>query len=117
MRRNHNLAIVLLIAFSLACASVGTSDPALVKAEDFLSNSLSVYDAAMAYHFAQSTRETPEVYATFERVRTGFPIAWKALFDGSVEYRKNPDAPKLDRLLNAAQTLLNAVAPLIPQTR
>ncbi len=49
-----------------ACATVGTSDPVVVKAEDVLTNSLSVYTAAMNYHFANSTKETPAVYKSFE---------------------------------------------------
>jgi len=112
-RFRSSLAALLLLAFATACASVGTSDPTLVRAEDLLSNSLSVYDGAMKYHFANSTREPPEVYAVFERVRTGFPTAWQGLYDGTREYKRVPDRAKLDSAIAAVRVLLDAVAPLI----
>jgi hypothetical protein len=64
----------------------------------------------MNYHFAHSKTETPGEYAALEYGRTGFPKAWKALFDGTREYKRVPDRAKLDSLLAAAQNILNAIA-------
>ncbi len=104
---------IVSMALVIGCATVGTGDPVLVKAEDVLSSSLSVYDAAMRYHFANSTKEKPAVYQTFERVRTGFPTAWKALYDGTREYKTTRDTGKLNALTGAVQKMLDDVTPLI----
>jgi hypothetical protein len=99
-----------LLSLSAACASVGTSDPTLVRAEDVLSNSLSVWDQAMKWHFANSTHESPQVYQVFEKVRINFPLAWKALYDGTIAYRTNPDRDKLEALITAVRSLLDQLA-------
>jgi len=112
MRHTARLLPILLI-LSAACASIGTSDPVLVRSEDFLSNSLIIYNQVMTYHFANSTTEKPDVYRTMEKVRTGFPTAWKALYDGSRTYKVDRDAGKLQALLDAATTILNSGSALI----
>jgi hypothetical protein len=95
---------------AVSCASVGTGDPTLVRAEDLLSNSLAIYDGAMRYHFANSTKETPQVYRIMESVRTGFPPAWKALYDGTRAYKTSPASTDLAKLMAAIQTMLDELS-------
>lgn len=100
-------AILLLVSLSAACASVGQSDPLLVRAEDLLKNSLAIYDATMSFHYKFSTHESPAVYRVLEAARINFPQAWKALFDGAAAYRKNPDASKLLILITGVEKIVN----------
>lgn len=72
------MTLTLVALLSQGCASFGTGDPVVVRAEDVLSNSLPLYSQAMAWHKAHSTEESPEVYAAFEKVRTTFPKAWRS---------------------------------------
>lgn len=112
-RRQAALAAVLILA--VACASVGTGDPVVVRAEDVLANSLSVYSTAMNYHFANSTRESPQVYKAFENFRVKFPIAWNALDSAKRQYQadKSKGSSQVDAALNALTVLLAAITPLI----
>ncbi len=117
MKKNKfSLFVVPLLVLSIACASVGTGDPLVVRAEDLLSNSRVVYDAAMAFHFAQSTTETPQVYAAFEAFRSKFPSAWDALDKAKRGYQANKLAgtASLDAAVAAITSLLESVAPLVP---
>jgi len=115
-RQRFRVPLVALLILSAACATVGTGDPVVVKAEDVLSNSLTTYQAAMSYHFANSTKESPAVYKTFEAVRLNFPEGWKNLYDTLQAYKANRTTAGADRvnaLLTALQNLVRSVAPLI----
>lgn len=105
--RRATYAILLLVFLSASCASVGQSDPLLVRADDLLVSSLDIYDATMTFHYANSARESPAVYRILEKARVDFPRAWMALYDGADEYRKNPDANKLLLLINAVNKIVN----------
>lgn len=91
-------SIVLLIgavAFALlpllvavGCASVPAgSDVVVVKAEDVLTNSLTLYDGTMDLHFKHSKSEPPEVYKALEVVRPAFPKAWRGLSTTLAAYK------------------------------
>jgi hypothetical protein len=109
------LAVPLLLVLVVSCASVGASDPLVVRAEDALSNSLSVYDGLMSVHFANSTRESPEVYRAIEAVRVKFPIAWRAVNDGKKSYRAGVtgSADKLTAALDALQAIVAQASALM----
>jgi len=113
MKRHRALA--LLIVLSIACATVGPGDATVVRAEDLLSNSLTVYSSAMSWHFTHSTQETSAVYKTFETFRVKFPIAWNALDQAKRAYKldKSKGTASLDAALNALAALVSSVAPLI----
>lgn len=111
--RTRSTALLLILALAVACASVGSGDPLVVRTEDFLSNGLAVYDNAMAYHFAHSTTESPQVYKAFETARVNFPPAWQAVKDGLAAYKVNKNAGQLEGLLSAAQSILNSITPYV----
>lgn len=112
-KRQQALAVVLLLA--VACASVGTGDQIVVRAEDVLSNSLSVYSTAMDWHFHNSTKESPQVYKALELFRVKFPIAWNALDQAKRAYQrdKRVGTAELTAALDAIAALLAAVPALI----
>lgn len=103
----------ILVVLAVACASVGGGDPVVVRAEDFLVNSLSVYDSAMKWHEQHSTQESPAAYKALEQARVNFPPAWQAAKNGVASYKINKDKAQLDRLLAAVQTILDSIAPLV----
>lgn len=116
MKRTKSLcAILLLLSLSAACATVGTGDPAVVKAEDALSNGLTFYTTAMDYHFKNSTTESPAVYKAFEAFRVQFPVAWTALDNAKREYQRNRalGTAAIDARLSALSTLIAGITPLI----
>ena len=109
-RTKHQLAAVVVALFVLnGCASTGTGDPVVVKAEDVLVNSLSVYGAAMNYHVTNSTKESPAVYAVMEAARAGFPKAWDALDKGIDGYKQDKDAAKLEKLMDAVRAIVKSL--------
>jgi hypothetical protein len=108
--------ILLLVSLSAACASTGTGDPAVVRAEDWVVNSLSTYKAAIAWHDNHSTSESPAAYKAFEGVRAKFPPAWKAVKDGVDTYKINraggiPGKLDVQALIDSAQKILDDLAP------
>ena len=109
------IAAPLLVLFLVSCASVGTSDPLIVRAEDGLTNSLSVYDGLMSYHFANSTRESAATYKAIELVRVKFPVAWRAVNDGKKAYKAGVagSGDKLIAALDALQAIVNEAATLL----
>lgn len=109
--RQRLLAALLLI--SVACASVGTGDPVVVKTEDFLTNSLSIFDNAMAWHRMHSTTETAQVYKAFENARVRFPPAWQAVKDGLAAYKVNKNQGQMEGILAYAQSILQSIAPYV----
>jgi hypothetical protein len=116
MRAARRIAApVLLLVLIVACATVGTGDPVVVRAEDTLSNSLTFYTSAMEYHFANSTKETPAVYKAFESFRVKFPIAWTALDNAKRSYQRNKSlgSASVDAALGALSELISAITPLL----
>ncbi len=74
------LFVLLFAVLLTSCATITPgSDPVVVRAQDVLTNSLSVYEAAMKTHYAISTQEPPAVYHATEQVRVVFPKAWRGL--------------------------------------
>lgn len=117
MRRHRQATIAVLLLLTLACASAGTGDPLLVRAEDVLSDSLTIYSTAMDWHFRNSTRETPATYHAFERFRVEFQVAWHALDNATRAYRQDKAAGRaqLDAALKALTVLLAEIGPLLPR--
>jgi hypothetical protein len=101
--------VAVLLVLTVACATVGTGDPLVVRAEDTLTNSLSVFQAAMNQHFANSTKESPSIYKAMEDVRVKFPIAWQALYNAEKEYRLNRDPNKLNAAISAIETIIRSI--------
>lgn len=100
-------ALVFILAFQTAsCASLGGGRPEVVRAEDVLVNSLTTYDAAMTWHFANSTKETPAQYKVFEKIRTTFPPTWKTLDAAITAYKTAGSNPNLASALAALEALL-----------
>lgn len=79
------LAIALIVG---GCATLMPGDdPVVVKAEDVLANSLTLYEQTMTLHYAKSTEESPELYKAAETVRVVFPPAWRGLNTTKEVYR------------------------------
>lgn len=118
MNRRRQAALAVLLVLTVACASVGAGDPVVVRAEDVLTNSLTTYSAAMNFHFANSTKESPAVYKTFENFRVKFPTAWTALDNAKRAYQANKVTghASLDAALSALSALVATVTPLIGRT-
>jgi hypothetical protein len=115
MRRKQQIALAVLLCLAVACATVGTGDPVVVKSEDLLTNSLTVYSQAMSWHFQNSTKESPAVYKAFENFRVKFPVAWSALDAAKRSYQhdKTAGTASIDAALNALAGLVSAITPLI----
>jgi hypothetical protein len=116
MKRQHKAALAILLVLAVGCATVGPgADPVVVKAEDVLTNSLTTYSAAMNWHFANSTKESPALYHAFEDFRVKFPVAWQALDSAKRQYqiKKANGTASLDAALTALSGLVSAVTPLI----
>lgn len=97
--------VLIALVLSSGCASVGTGDPLLVRAEDALTNSLTVYEAAMEWHFRHSKEEAPAVYKAFELIRTEFPPAWRALDAATKAYATTKSQPELQVALDRVKEL------------
>jgi hypothetical protein len=112
-KQKHFLALILVL--SVACASVGTGDKVVVRAEDALSNSLAVYGNAMSWHFQHSTTESPAIYRIFEDFRVKFPIAWQTLDNAKRSYQLNKanGSASIDAALSALSALIATVTPFI----
>jgi hypothetical protein len=108
-----SLALVVVLMAS-ACASVGSGDPVAVRAEDLLTNSLTIYTGAITWHDApgHSVMESPAVYKAMEMARAKFPTAWKALKEGIKTYKVDRQADKIQALINAVQEILNTIPPI-----
>lgn len=101
--------IVVVLAILNGCASVGSGDPVVVRAEDVLVNSLSVYGQAMVYHQNHSTTETPQLYKALEAARIAFPPAWKALDAGITAYKADKDKAALQKLLDVVGAIVSSL--------
>ena len=113
--RRHRASLAAFLLVAVACATVGTGDPVVVRAEDVLTNSLTVYSQAMEFHRHHSTQESPAVYKTFEQFRVRFPAAWTALDNAKREYKKDKSlgTSKIEAGIRALTELLSAIQPLI----
>jgi hypothetical protein len=87
MKRARLIAPILILALVASCASVGTGDKLVVRAEDTLANSLSTYDALMTAHQTNSKNESPATYRAIEDVRVKFPGAWRAVNEAKKSYQ------------------------------
>lgn len=107
----RRISVLVLAVVALgACATLGGGRPEVVRAEDVLVNSLTTYDAAMAWHFANSTKESPQAYAIFEKIRVNFPPAWKTLDAAITAYKAAGSNPNLASALAALQALLTELS-------
>jgi hypothetical protein len=118
MRRRYRLVcppVVVALLLAAACATVGTGDKVVVRAEDALTNGLTVYTEAMEYHFRNSTKESPAVYKAFEAFRVKFPVAWNAVDKAKRNYQKDRSAGtgSLDAALAELAQLTQDITPLI----
>lgn len=119
-------SIVLLIgavAFALlpllvatGCASVGTGRADVVRAEDTLVNSLTVYEAVMELHYAVSVHEPPEVYAAVEDVRTTFPKAYRVA-KSAVRAYKAGRSKDFGTALDELEDALDKLRELLPKLK
>lgn len=114
MRKQHRFALALLLVLSVSCASVGTGDPVVVRAEDMLTNSLTIYDSAMQYHYSHSTTETPAVYQTFEKFRVNFQPAWRSLYNSVQAYKGNRTAAGANTVTSYLEDLRMLVETVQP---
>jgi len=107
MKRTRFLCalVIGLSLFAPGCASIGTGDKVVVRAEDVQVNSLTFFDTAMQWHYANSAKESKSLYAAFEVFRVGFPPAWKTLSAAIPAYKagKGGDLPTA---LQAVEKLL-----------
>lgn len=117
-RGEHRPAFVLallgalLLASALGtsgCASVGTGDPVVVRAEDVQVNSLNFFDTAMQWHYANSTKESPALYKAFEKFRVAFPPAYRTLTKAIPAYKAGTGGD--------LQTALAAVEQLVAEIK
>lgn len=125
MQNRHRAILALLLIAAVSCASTGTGDPAVVRAEDLLTNSLTVYHQVMIFHYGNplavppipghSTMESPAVYHTIERFRVEFPIIWNSVDKAKRDYQANKSlgTSNLDAAVAALTQLLNTVTPII----
>ncbi len=124
MKRHRSLAAVLVL--SIACASVGTGDPVVVRAEDVKVNSQTTYERVMLWHDGDpkkglkghSTIESPSVYKAIESARVHFDPAWRALSEGIKTYKANraqgkPGSVDLQALMDTIQQILDTL-PVVP---
>jgi hypothetical protein len=112
VNRKQKSALAVLLVLAVACATVGTSDPVVVKAEDVITNALSLYDRGMTVHEARSTTESPATYKRIEALKPKFELAWSAAFKGIQAYKADGDKSKLDQVLNALQAIALEVGSL-----
>ena len=114
-RRAVAIAAVVLISLLVSgCASVGSGDKIVVRAEDVQVNSLSFYDTAMQWHFANSTKESPQLYKAFEIFRTKFPPAWKTLSTAIQTYKSGKTGDLAGALATVDELLANIRAVWTP---
>lgn len=110
-RSKRALPLVVVLALVVAsCASFGGGRPEVVRAEDILTNSLSVWGAAMIYHKNHSREESPAVYRVMEAAREGFPPAWEALSAATKSYKRvGGDATALQKGAAAVEAIIKSL--------
>jgi hypothetical protein len=107
------LSIAIAVVFS-GCATVGTGDPVIVRAEDVQVNSLNFYDTAMQWHYANSTKESPALYRAFEKFRVDFPPAYRTLTKSIAAYKSGKGGDLQTALAAVEQLLLDIKAIWTP---
>lgn len=107
------LVAVLLVA---GCATIGSGRPDVVRAEDTLVNSLTVYEAVMELHYAVSAHEPPEVYAAVEDVRKTFPPAYRVA-KSAVRAYKAGRSKDFGTALDELEDALDKLRDLLPRLR
>lgn len=111
------LAVVLCVAVLVTgCATVGSGRADVVRAEDTLVNSLTVYEALMELHYAVSAHETPEVYAAVEDVRKTFPQAYRVA-KSAVRSYKAGRSKDFGTALDELEDALDKLRELLPRLR
>jgi hypothetical protein len=107
---------MLLGILGSGCATVKPGqDPILVHAQQTLAGATPVFDGAMKWYFANAKGLAPSATAVFEKVRTGYGPAYKALDDAVDAYKagKTVDLPSLEASLTSLITdAVNLVATL-----
>lgn len=109
--RTFALALILslvIVGCASGCASIGTGDPVVVRAEDVQVNSLSFFDTAMQWHYANSSKESPALYKAFEVFRVSFPPAYKTLTAAIPAYKASKSGD-LQVSLAAVEQLLTDI--------
>lgn len=112
--RTFLTALLPALLWVAACAMVTPgSDPIVVRTQDVLTNSLSVYEAAMKTHYAVSTQEPMAVYTATEQVRVAFPKAWRGLDSALASYKatKDKDPAKLRASVLSFLTEVEGLGP------
>jgi hypothetical protein len=103
------LAVIAVGVFVPAgCATVAPGqDPILVHAQQTLAGATPLYDGAMKWYFANAATLSPSATAIFEKVRTGYAAAYKALDDAVDAYKaKTLQAPDLTTVETALTQLV-----------
>jgi hypothetical protein len=126
-RKLFDLFFVLFLMAAMGLGLVGCAtvapgeDPVLVHAQQTLSGATPIYGAAMKFYFANAATLSPQLTAAFEKIRTGYGPAYKALDDAVDAYKagKKPDLAGLEaalsQLIADASTLVNVLKPVAPK--
>lgn len=114
MAKRATAALAVACMLSIACASIGKGDKVVVRAEDALVNSLTVYEEAMAFHEKNSFSEPKPVYDAMEWGKKSIPRTWRVLRAAVALYKQNGDASTVDA---AKATLDSEVEKLIVAMR
>lgn len=102
MKQTLALVLAVLIVGTLGCATVAPGeDKLLVHAQQTLAGATPLYDGVMKWYFANAATLSPSATAVFEKVRTGFSPAYKALDDAVDAYKagKKSDLAGLEAAL------------------
>lgn len=115
--RGLRLAVVFaVVTLATGCASIGSGRADVVRAEDTLVNSLTVYEAVMELHYAVSAHEPPEVYAAVEEVRKTFPPAYRVA-KSAVRAYKAGRSKDFGTALDELEDALDKLRDLLPRLR
>ena len=102
-------ALFLAVAL-VGCATLAPGeDPVVVRTEQLLTMATPVYDSGMAWYFANAERLSPGAREVFERVRVGFPPAYRSL-DSALQLYK---AGKRKELMNEFAEVQRLVEQLL----
>ncbi len=111
MRRQKHQALAVVLLLATACATIGKGDPVVVRGEDLLVNSLTVYTSAIVWHDTpgNSVKESKDAYKAMEQVRVRFPAAWQSAKDGMAVYKKDKNVDRIQALLDALQKVFDMI--------
>lgn len=109
-RSKRLIPLVVILALVSSCASFGGGRPEVVRAEDVLTNSLTIWGQAMIYHKNHSREESPAVYKVMEASREGFPPAWEALSAATKSYKRvGGDATTLQKAMAVVEAIVKSL--------